>query len=415
MSDQTKGNEARLVPAAHNLACVGAVNPLVARGLADIARGTDPLESLWATALVCLAAGELDNAIRLFDELIQLSPASSFAHYFRSSTWFRKCRFGSDSEACDKAIQGFDEVIRLDPEYTSAYEGRGQAWYCKHDYDKAIKDFDEAIRLFSVAEPDALDDGDDEDTLNGVRRWQAEVFYSRGKAWEGKFDYDKALRDFDEAIRLDATVATFYFARGNAWAGKRDYDKAMPDFDDAIRLDPNVAEFYFGRGGICSKQQDYVEAISDYDEAIRLDSSRAAFFNQRGVAWSYVDIDKAISDFSHAIRLDPSNAEHYQNRAEALSFTNDYDRAIEDFNTAIGLEPEDADHYVGRGKAWHAKKEHARAIDDFDEALVHRKRRLEKLRALKAPEIILENELRMLGRLEDTRRIATRALAEQRT
>jgi tetratricopeptide (TPR) repeat protein len=381
MSEQTKGNEARLVPAARNLARVSAVNPLVARGLADIARGKDALKSLWATALICLGAGELEDAIRLLDELIQLSPASSFAHYLRANTWFLKSGFGSDNEACDMAIQGFDEVIRLQPEFKSAYEQRGVAWCCKHDFDKAIRDFDEAIRLSSIAKADEVHDQDNEHRLEGFRRSKAEVYYWRGKSWAGKWDYDKA----------------------------------MPDFDHAIRLDPNVAEFYFGRGDICSEQQDYVEAISDYNEAIRLDSSRAAFFNRRGVAWSYVDIDKAIPDFNHAIRLDPSNAEHYHERAEALSFTSDYDKAIEDYNTAIRLEPEDADHYVGRGKAWHAKKEHGRAVDDFDEALVHRKRRLEKLRALKAPEVILENELRMLGRLEDTRRIATRALAEQRT
>jgi tetratricopeptide (TPR) repeat protein len=36
---------------------------------------------------------------------------------------------------------------RLDPKYMSAYNNRGSVYFTKGDYDRAIKDFDEAIRL----------------------------------------------------------------------------------------------------------------------------------------------------------------------------------------------------------------------------------------------------------------------------
>jgi len=35
----------------------------------------------------------------------------------------------------------------IDPTYPSAYNNRGNAWYRRGDFDRAIKDFVQAIRL----------------------------------------------------------------------------------------------------------------------------------------------------------------------------------------------------------------------------------------------------------------------------
>jgi len=61
-----------------------------------------------------------------------------------------------------------------------------------------------------------------------------------------KKDYDKAITDFDEAIRLDPEAAASYYNRGVALLGrenldKENLDKAVRDFDKANRLDPAYA------------------------------------------------------------------------------------------------------------------------------------------------------------------------------
>ena len=61
-----------------------------------------------------------------------------------------------------------------------------------------------------------------------------------------KTDYDKAISDFTEAIRLDPKSALYYDHRGNAYYSKEDnqafrkadYGNAISDFTEAIRLDP---------------------------------------------------------------------------------------------------------------------------------------------------------------------------------
>ncbi len=49
-------------------------------------------------------------------------------------------------------------------------------------------------------------------------------------------EYDKAISDFDEAIRLDPKNAWAFAFRGMAWAAKGDSDKAKKDDDEARRL-----------------------------------------------------------------------------------------------------------------------------------------------------------------------------------
>src|SRR5262245_47707481 len=67
------------------------------------------------------------------------------------------------------------------------------------------------------------------------------AYYNRGLAHHQKADYDRAIRDFDEAIRLDPKYAHAYYNRGLAHHQKADYDRAIRDFDEAIRLDPKYA------------------------------------------------------------------------------------------------------------------------------------------------------------------------------
>jgi tetratricopeptide (TPR) repeat protein len=138
----------------------------------------------------------------------------------------------------------------------------GVARYEKGEREKAIKDFDEAIRL------------DPKHTA---------AFHNRGTAWYAKNEYDRAIKDFTEAIRLDPKDAGAFYNRGTTWKTKKDYDRAIKDYDEAIRLNPQFAQAYLYRGTAWGAKKDYDRAIKDYNEAIRLDSKYATAFNN--LAW----------------------------------------------------------------------------------------------------------------------------------
>jgi tetratricopeptide (TPR) repeat protein len=62
-------------------------------------------------------------------------------------------------------------------------------------------------------------------------------------------NFDQAITDCDEAIRLEPGKAHAYGQRGKAWAGKGDTDRALADYDAAIHLDPHNANLLREQGG----------------------------------------------------------------------------------------------------------------------------------------------------------------------
>ncbi|MFL6950578.1 MAG: tetratricopeptide repeat protein, partial [Xanthobacteraceae bacterium] len=86
-----------------------------------------------------------------------------------------------------------------------------------------------------------------------------------------KGDYDRAIADFSEAIRLDPKDAAVYNNRGNAWRAKGDNDRAIADYNEAIRLDPKDPVFYRNRGMAYKATRGFDRALWDYSKANALE------------------------------------------------------------------------------------------------------------------------------------------------
>jgi len=142
--------------------------------------------------------------------------------------------------------QGAQQAVR--------FAESGDAYYSKKDYDRAIADYTQAIRL---------------NPSNGV------YYNNRGLAYQDKKDYDRAIADFTEAIRLDPRTAVIYLNRGHAYRDKEDYDRAIADYTEAIRLDPNAYSetLYTNRGFAYYMKSDYAQARSDINRALRINSN----------------------------------------------------------------------------------------------------------------------------------------------
>jgi tetratricopeptide (TPR) repeat protein len=84
--------------------------------------------------------------------------------------------------------------------------------------------------------------------------------YRRAVGWSEKQEYDKAIADYSEAVRLDPKLADAYEGRGNAWLAKNDYDKAIADHNEAVRLDPHSAHAHYNRASAWSERKELLSA-----------------------------------------------------------------------------------------------------------------------------------------------------------
>jgi lipoprotein NlpI len=135
------------------------------------------------------------------------------------------------------------------------------------------------------------------------------ALFMRGNGWDDKGEYDNALKDFDECIRLEPGIAGYYCTRGVVWAHKKEYDKAIKDYDEAIRLDPKDALAFNNRGNVWLNKKEYDKAIKDYDEAIRLDPKDALAISNRSVSLSIVR-KPAVAGFQQVLELQGNKGEY---------------------------------------------------------------------------------------------------------
>jgi tetratricopeptide (TPR) repeat protein len=239
-----------------------------------------------------------------------------------------------------------------------AFYRRGNAYYVKRDYDRAILDYDQAIRLNAN---------------------HASALSNRGAAYAGKGDYDQAIQNYDEAIRLNPDHADAFSNRGVAYARKGDYDRAIQNYDEAIRLKPNHANALYDRGNAYRHKGDYDRAIQNYDEAIRLNPKHVNAFSNRGIAYARKgDYDRAIQNYDEAIRLNPKHANAFYNRGNAYKHKGDYNQAVQDYDQVIRINPKHADAYSNRGLVRFYQGQFTAAIPDlayavqFDPANLYR-------------------------------------------
>jgi tetratricopeptide (TPR) repeat protein len=119
--------------------------------------------------------------------------------------------------------------------------------------------------------------GDDEEELDSTENQEfpsesneVDFYLARGTTYIGKGDYDRAIADYNQAIRLDPNYVGAYVNRSWYYIQKGEYDKALADCNQALRLNPNNREAYYVRGLAYKAKGNQAQADRDFVEAKRL-------------------------------------------------------------------------------------------------------------------------------------------------
>ena len=121
----------------------------------------------------------------------------------------------------DEAIRHYQEAIRLHPEYALAHNNLGKALGGQGQTDEAIRQFQETIRL----KPD-----------------HADAHCNLGVALSKKGQLDEAVRQYREAILLEPDNAQAQNNLGIAFYQQGRTADAIRQFEEALRLKPGFAD-----------------------------------------------------------------------------------------------------------------------------------------------------------------------------
>ena len=242
----------------------------------------------------------------------------------------------------------------------------------KRDYDKAIADYNEAIRL----DPTFAGVCQQGRCLAGQGDYHkselAASFYNQGIALQSKEEYEKAVDAYSKAIQLVPVFPAFYLNRGNRMdSQERTTIRPLPILTRRYGSAPRCHRLQQPRLCLVCSRLTYDQAIADFTKAIRLDPRFVVAFTNRGDAWkAKKNYDKAIADFNEAIRLDPRDAVGLRQTGQRLAGQEGFRQGHRRLHTRpSGSTPTYALAYYNRGNSWLSKKEYDKAIADYNEAI----------------------------------------------
>jgi tetratricopeptide (TPR) repeat protein len=218
---------------------------------------------------------------------------------------------------------------------------------------KAIKELNQAVRL------------------NPRDYWS---YFQRGMCFKEIGEYTQAAADFGTCIGLWPEFAWAYFNRGYVLhqIGKR--ENAYEDYTDALRRDPDFANAYINRGLVCLELKQWSKALSDYDYAARLGRDDAALHAGRGIALEGLgrsrDADAAFETAFARLEMAPADVRTRIRWTYGFAVAARLpEKAQQAFELVLQENPDQPEALYGRGMLLVEQKHSEEALKYFNRAI----------------------------------------------
>jgi tetratricopeptide (TPR) repeat protein len=125
-------------------------------------------------------------------------------------------------------------------------------------------------------------------------------------------DYDKAVELLRKATALDRKyapdLAVAYQQRGFASASNQNFQGAVQDFTEALKINSRDARIYEQRAAVEMKMRNYDKALADYSELIKLKPNEVRYLNYRAYIYELKDdVQNSMTETEKVLKQDPNN------------------------------------------------------------------------------------------------------------
>jgi len=239
------------------------------------------------------------------------------AHNHRHGLFLR-ARALARSGAFDQAAPLFSQAVDMDPTFDEAWEGWGEALDALGERALALEKYEAARQLRAGLRPGAPD-----------RHF---VLRQRGH-------FTAEILAYDTVVRSLAKNTLPYLARGNAYLATGQAEKALADYERALRLKPGVPEITALKGEALAMLGRYSEALQAFDTALAARPNDAEILGGRAMVRIALGlIEEADADWRRQFGL-------LQGRPSACACVAlrmaDYGAALPQLEQALAKEPSD--------------------------------------------------------------------------
>ncbi|KAH9950093.1 activator of Hsp70 and Hsp90 chaperone [Amylocystis lapponica] len=222
-------------------------------------------------------ARKFEQAATHFEKAWELWPKDMTFLTNLAAAYFEQGEYDKCIEACEKAVDE-GRSIRADYKLIAKALGReGNAYYRKNDLPSAIKFFNKSLTEHRT--PDILNKLREAERMNAesarlayINPEKANEAREEGNALFKAGDFAGAVKAYTESIKRAPTDPRGYNNRANAYTKLVALPEALKDAEEAIKVDPQFVKAYIRKSHVLYAMRDYTKAIEAVQQAAEIDT-----------------------------------------------------------------------------------------------------------------------------------------------
>lgn len=167
---------------------------------------------------------------------------------------------------------------------------------------------------------------------------EAIVYLKIGNKRVSEKNFNAAAENYTKALEIKKDFKEALKNRGICYTMLNFDEKAIDDFNAAIKLAPTDETLFSYRGFAKAEMQQFNAALVDLDKAIAMNAKFSNAYMNKGVVYIWMaDFEAAIKEFDTIISFDPENGKAYYNRGIAYEELGEMAKACLDWQKALNL------------------------------------------------------------------------------
>lgn len=247
------------------------------------------------------------------------------------------------------AIALYSKLLKTDIKNEMAFRGRGISFLKLGKFAEAKKDYQEAVKLNASC---------------------ANCYANLALIQIGLNDPVTALSFAEQAIKLAPENGFAYVAKGRALLARNALVDAEAALTKAISLNPKDVEALYWRGVTYNQLSNSEKAYQDFDAITKIDPALVQPYIEKGIIHgNKSELDLALKDFEFAVQLNSADAS--SNKLVGMVFYHmaQADSALKYLNKAIQLDPKNYEAYFYKASVWYNLENMDSACRDFRNTL----------------------------------------------